>query len=33
MFLFPRPFASILAAFITTGLIILIDLLFQHAGS
>ena len=33
MFLFPRPFAAILAAFITTGLMVLINLLFQHVGS
>ncbi len=32
MFLFPRPFAATLAALITTGLMILINLLFQHVG-
>ncbi len=32
MFLFPRPFAAVLAAFITSGLVCLISLLLRHAG-
>ncbi len=33
MFLFPRPYAAVLAAFITAALMVLINLLIQHAGS
>jgi hypothetical protein len=32
MFLFPRPFAAVLAAFITSGLVLLIGILLEHAG-
>jgi hypothetical protein len=33
MFLFPRPYAAVLAAFITAVLMVLINALIQHAGS
>jgi hypothetical protein len=33
MFLFPRPFAAVLAAFITSGLVFLLSVLLHHAGS
>ena len=33
MFLFPRPLAAVLAAFVTCSLFFLIDILLQHAGS
>jgi hypothetical protein len=32
MFLFPRPFAAVLAAFATSGVFFLIGILIQHAG-
>ena len=33
MFLFPRPFAAVLAAFTTSGVFLLIGILLQHAGN
>jgi hypothetical protein len=33
MFLFPRPFAAVLAAFTTSGVFLLIGVLLQHAGN
>jgi hypothetical protein len=32
MFLFPRPFGAVLAAFATSGIFFLIDILLHHAG-